>query len=106
MKVKSVTVEIQHGFINGRVVESISINNRIVSIVSKNLDWNKNKRPVSVKSPNGESIGDFCCIHCAIDHLVERESVTMLNTETHPVPPLELFLRRMLRETLAEKSPR
>lgn len=106
MNTESIIKRIRKANMYGHTVHAVCVENKIIGFISENNDWNKYKRPVSVKSPNGESIGDFCCIHCAIDHLVEKESVAMLNTETHPVPPLELFLRRMLREILAEKSPR
>lgn len=71
-------------------VDVIELNNGVIGYVSENRDWNKKEKPVSLISPDGVHLGDFCCVAHAASHITQKntglnfdEVEVMRNVETH-----------------------
>ncbi|HAT7488642.1 TPA: hypothetical protein QCH64_002735 [Enterobacter asburiae] len=63
-------------------VEAIELNGKVIGYTSENRDWNKSEKPISLISPEGQCIGDFCCISHAATHIASKElGVTFDETE-------------------------
>lgn len=57
---------------NSPRIDAIEINEEVVGYLAENRDWNKDKKPVSVVTPDGKHIGDFCCNDHAVFHIATK----------------------------------
>lgn len=55
-------------------VDVIELNNDVIGYVSENRDWNKKEKPVSLISPQGIHLGDFCCVAHAASHITQKNT--------------------------------
>lgn len=55
-------------------VDVVELNNEVIGYISENRDWNKKEKPVSLVSPEGVHLGDFCCIGHAAAHITEKKT--------------------------------
>lgn len=55
-------------------VSEVVCNDSVIGYISANRDWNKDQKTVSVISPEGKHVGDFCCIQHAAIYLVKEKN--------------------------------
>lgn len=53
-------------------VDVVELNNEVIGYISENRDWNKKEKPVSLISPDGTHIRDFCCVTHAASHVAQK----------------------------------
>lgn len=59
---------------NSPFVYEVELNDEVIGYTSENRDWNKDNKPISLVTVDGQHVADFCCIAHAVTYLVEKKT--------------------------------